>query len=128
MKVMPPHWAAFRRAREQENKSSRHSRAKRGSDLSVGVRYFASEIGSIHMTDSQTRGKIRVSTDGSARPYIMVPLEQLKGIRDLLDKNHVTYWVESDAISVDGKPAISFINLGLSADANKVQSLLDSAA
>ena len=58
----------------------------------------------------------------------MVPLEPLKCVRDRLDKNQVPYWVESDAISVDGKPAIAFINLGLSADANKVQALLDSAA
>jgi hypothetical protein len=80
------------------------------------------------MTDSQAREKIRVSTDGTAGPYIMVPLEQLKRVRDLLDKNQVTYWVESDAISVDGKPAIAFINLGVSADANEVQALLNSAA
>ena len=80
------------------------------------------------MTDSQAREKIRVSTDGTAGPYIMVPLEQLKRVRDLLDKNQVPYWVESDAVSVDGKPAIAFINLGASADANEVQALLNSAA
>ena len=82
------------------------------------------------MTDSQAREKIRVSTDGTAGPYIMVPLAQLKRVRDLLDKNQVTYWVEveSDAVSVNGKPAIAFIILGASADANEVQALLNSAA
>ncbi len=79
------------------------------------------------MIDSQTRGAIRVSTDGTAGPYIMLPLNQLSQIRQRLDQHKIHYWVDPDAISLDGKPAVAIINLGLSGDAKRVQAILDHA-
>ena len=79
------------------------------------------------MIDSQTRGEIRVSTDGKAGSYVMVPVIQLSQVRERLDQHKMHYWVDSDAISLDGKPAIAVINLGLSGDAKKVQEILDDA-
>jgi hypothetical protein len=79
------------------------------------------------MIDSQTRRKLRVSIDGTAGPYIMVPVDQLSEVQELLDQNEIKHWAESDAISLDGGPAVAVINLGHDGDAAKVQSILDSA-
>ena len=40
---------------------------------------------------------------------------QLAPIREVLDRHAVRYWVDSDAISLDGKPAIAVINFGRAA-------------
>ena len=79
------------------------------------------------MIDSQTHSKIRVSTDGTADPYIMVPADQLSLVRGVFDEHKIRYWVDADTISLDGKPAIAIINLGHSGDAAQVQKILDDA-
>ena len=79
------------------------------------------------MIETHTRRPIHVSTDGTARPYIMVPVDQLGFVRTLLDRHEIRYWVESDAISLNGKPEIGIINLGLAGDSNRVQAILDEA-
>ncbi len=78
------------------------------------------------MIDTKTRRRLSVSTDGNAGPYIMVPVDQLSEVRSLLDSNNVGYWVDDEAISLDGKPETTVINLGRGVDAAKVQCLLDS--
>ncbi len=78
------------------------------------------------MIDTKSQGRLCVSTDGNAGPYIMVPVEQLSEVRSLLDSNQVGYWVDAQAISLDGKPPITVINLGRAGDAASVQRLLDS--
>jgi len=80
------------------------------------------------MTDTTTRRPIRVSTDGRAGPYIMVPVELLEKVRKLLVENNIPHWVDHNAISVDGRPAVTVINLGQKADPSRVQDLLDAAA
>lgn len=80
------------------------------------------------MIDSQTRRKLVVSSGGTAGPYIMVPEDQLGEVQELLDQHRINYWVESNAISLDGKPAVAVINLGHAGDATKIQAILDSAA
>ena len=80
------------------------------------------------MIDVMTQEPIRVSTDGSAGPYIMVPVSQLDEMRRLLDSRAVRYWVEEDVISVDGSPEVGVVNLGRGADAGVVQSILDQAS
>ena len=77
------------------------------------------------MIDTQKRRPIRVSTDGTAGPYIMVPVDQLDIVRTLLDRHGFRYWVESDSISLNGKPEIAIINLGLAGDSSRVQAKLD---
>ncbi len=78
------------------------------------------------MIDTTTRKRLRVSTDGEAGSYIMVPVEQLNQVRTLLDANKVSYWVDEEAISLDGKPEIAVINLDLRSEPATVQRLLDS--
>ena len=77
------------------------------------------------MIDTTTRQPLYVSTDGNAGPYIMVPVTQLNDVRTLLDGNKVAYWVDEEAISVDGKPEIAVINLGHGSNSEMVQRLLD---
>jgi hypothetical protein len=78
------------------------------------------------MTDTTTRKPLHVSTDGGAGPYIMVPVSQLDKVTALLDANRVSYWVDEEAISLDGKPEVTVINLGHRGDPVTVQRLLDS--
>ena len=79
------------------------------------------------MIDEMTQNRLRVSTDGIAGPYLMIPMGQLRHVRELLDCHAIRYWVDSDAISLDGKPAIVVINFGRAGDANQIQTLLDEA-
>jgi hypothetical protein len=79
------------------------------------------------MTDITTKKLMRVSTDGTAGPYIMVPEQQLDQVSKLLKSHSVRHWVEENVISIGGKPAIGVINLGRGGDAKKVQDILDAA-
>jgi hypothetical protein len=79
------------------------------------------------MTDTTTRRPIRVSTDSTSGPYIMVPVDLLEKVRKLLVENDIPHWVDHNAISVDGRPAVTVINLGRGADSRRVQELLDAA-
>jgi hypothetical protein len=77
------------------------------------------------MIDAMTRKPLYVSTDGTAGPYIMVPVSQLADVRELLDKHRIRYSVEEDAISLDGAPEIAVVDLGRGADVAAVQHILD---
>ncbi len=80
------------------------------------------------MTDTTTRRPIRVSTDGTSGPYIMLSVEVLEKVRRLLVENDIPHWVDHLAISVDDRPAVTVINLGRGTDSRRVQDLLDAAA
>ena len=80
------------------------------------------------MIDVSTKKPLYVSTDGDAGPYIMVPVQQLDHVRTLLDAKNIPYWVDEDAISLDGKPEVTVINLRLGCDAASVQDILDNAS
>jgi hypothetical protein len=79
------------------------------------------------MIDAISRNPLYVSTDGTAGPYIMVPVSQLVDVRQLLDIHKIRYSVEEDAISLDGEPEIAVVNLGRGGDVSTVQAILDSA-
>lgn len=79
------------------------------------------------MIDVSTKRPLSVSTDGVAGPYIMVPVQQIDDVRTLLDANNILYWVDEDAISLDGKPEVTVVNLGSGSDASSVQNILDNA-
>ena len=79
------------------------------------------------MTDETTNKPLYVSADGTAGPYIMVPVSQLEAVRELLDASEIPYWVDEDAISLDGEPEVSVINLGRDVDPQEVQGILDGA-
>lgn len=77
------------------------------------------------MIDSTTRARITVSTDGESGPYIMVPLDQLESLTAKLKEGRISFWVDADAIALDGKPEIAVVNLRRGADVGQVQRLLD---
>jgi hypothetical protein len=80
------------------------------------------------MTDTATRQPIRVSADDTSGPYIMLSVEVLEKVRKLLMENDVPHWVDHHAISVDGRPAVTVINLGRKVDSRRVQEMLDDDA
>jgi hypothetical protein len=80
------------------------------------------------MIDATTLQPLRVSTDRAARPYIRLPLSQLEGVRQLLDEHSIAYSVDTYAISLDGAPEVTYIDLGRDGDASRVQRILDCAA
>ena len=80
------------------------------------------------MTDTTTKKRFRVSGDGMAGPYLMVPVLQLKEVQRLLDDHQFRYWVDENAISLDGQPAVAVINFGRSTEGKKVQAILDTVS
>jgi hypothetical protein len=79
------------------------------------------------MTDTTTDRPIRVSVDEKSGPYIKVPVELLEKVRAVLLENEIPHWVEHIAISVDGAPAETVINIRRGTDPRRVQDLLDAA-
>ncbi len=79
------------------------------------------------MVDKTAQDRLRVATDGIAGPYLMLPVTQLSRVREVLDLHGIRYWPDTDAISLDGRPAITVINFGRAGDAARIQHLLDEA-
>ena len=79
------------------------------------------------MIDETTKKPLTVSIEGDAGPYIMVPVEQLDEIRTLLDAHDIPYSVDAEAISLNGKPEITVINLERRANPDEIQKILDDA-
>ncbi len=77
------------------------------------------------MTDAVPKQLIRVSTDEAVGPSVTVPVAHLDRVRDLLVANGVRFWVDHLAISIDGRPAETVINLARGTDPARVQTLLD---
>ena len=77
------------------------------------------------MTDATTSRPLRVIPAADAGPYLMLPLSQLADVRRLLDEHRVRYWADREAISLNGAPAVAFINFSRVVDAYRVQELLD---
>src|SRR2546422_580050 len=80
----------------------------------------------VNMTDSTTHERLCVSTAEKAGPFIMLPEEQVTAVCALLDANQIKYWVDEHAISSDGGPEFTFINLSSRTDPAQVQRILDS--
>lgn len=66
-----------------------------------------------------------MSSDGTAGPYVMVPLDQLEAVKSMLRDNQVSFWVDANVISLNGEPEIAVVNLGRRVSAEHVQRLLD---
>jgi hypothetical protein len=77
------------------------------------------------MIDAITQKPLRVSCDGTAGPYIMLPVDQLTEVCRLLDSHGIRYSVEEEAISLDGSPETAIINLGREAIVDVIQAVLD---
>ncbi len=78
------------------------------------------------MIDAMTKKPLHVSDDGTTGPYIMVPVDQLAELRQLLDRHKLRYSVDEVAISLNGAPETAVVNLDRAADAQAVQTVLDS--
>ncbi len=79
------------------------------------------------MIDQETATPMQVSIDGTAGPYLIVPLAQLPQVQGVLDQHRISYSVAEDAIELDGKPVIAIVNFGLQANARILQEILDAA-
>ncbi len=77
------------------------------------------------MSDLTTDQTLRVSTDGTAGPYIRLRVNQLDDLTRLLTSHGIGYDVDELSLSLDGAPAVTVVNLGRRADAAAVQRLLD---
>jgi len=77
------------------------------------------------MTDTTTQQRLTVETAGDAPPYIPLPEQQCAQVQAVLDAHGISYEVESLAISVDGGPATTVINLARKTDPVRVQRILD---
>lgn len=79
------------------------------------------------MIDVSTKKPLHVSGGGDVNPWLILPVEQLDSVRSLLDKHAFDYWVDEFAISVDGRPKVTFINFAIVTDPRQVQQILDEA-
>lgn len=77
------------------------------------------------MIDSITNQRIVVHTEGTGGPYLMVANDQLEAVVEALSRHRVAHWVDDDAISLDGEPAVAVINLGRGVDVPAIQQILD---
>ncbi len=78
------------------------------------------------MIHTMNKEPLNVSTEGTAGPFIRVPVSQLDEISQVLDKNSIHYWVEENVISLNGGPEIAVVNFGRGADVAAVRAALDS--
>ena len=79
------------------------------------------------MIDQTTQKPFRIKSDEVAGPFLMLPLAQLESVHEVLDRHAIRYWVDSFAVSLDGKPAKIVINFGKTGDAARIQAALDEA-
>lgn len=79
------------------------------------------------MTDTTTGRALAVSTEADGYPYLSVPVHQLDRVRRLLDTGGVSYWVDEEALSIDGGPEMIVINIEPGTDPAAVQRILDRA-
>jgi len=68
---------------------------------------------------------IKVGTT-SAGPYIRITVDQLERLKQLLTAHDVKFWVDHYAVSIDGLPAVTDVNLGRKGDPIRAQAILDS--
>jgi hypothetical protein len=80
------------------------------------------------MPETPTRRTLRVWTDGGPIAYIRLPVSRVDEVREILTKHGVSHWAESLAVSLDGRPPMTVINLGRGVDAARVQALLDQSS
>lgn len=80
------------------------------------------------MPISELSAPLRVSTDGTAGPYVIVIPEQLGHVVAAFREAGIDFRVDEDAILSGGTPALAVIDLGSGADVGQVQRVLDRVA
>jgi hypothetical protein len=79
------------------------------------------------MIDTIKNRPLRVSTTGTAGPYLVVAADQIAAVTQLLKDHEVYFWTDGDIISVNGKPPFGVINFGYRGNPEQVQQILDAA-
>jgi hypothetical protein len=79
------------------------------------------------MIDSQTGKRLQVSSESPSGPYIWVSMGAADAVQKVLQAHGIKHWLDYHFVSVDGKPAVSVINLDRKCDPSKVQAILDAA-
>ena len=77
------------------------------------------------MATSAADAPLAVSTDGTAGPYVIVNPDQYGPVAEALRAEGVRFHVDQDAVLIAGKPALAIIDLGLEADLESIQRILD---
>ena len=78
------------------------------------------------MIDVTTNEPLRVSTDYPPQPSIEVADSQLEGLKQLLDRHGIRYWVDENSISFNDGPFTTIVTFYRGTDAKSVQAILDS--
>lgn len=79
------------------------------------------------MIDQATQKPFQVKSDVIAGPFLSLQLAQLDSVREVLDRHAIRYWVDSFAVTLDGKPPKIVVNFGKTGDAARIQAALDEA-
>jgi hypothetical protein len=112
-----PRWAWHPREKGRYNTSygapsvSRHSPS-------------ASKVGN-DMPTSAIDAPLTVSTDGTAGPYVIVTPNQYSAVAEALRTEGVRFHVDQDAVLLGGGTALAVIDLGIGADVERIQRILD---
>jgi hypothetical protein len=77
------------------------------------------------MSVANDQAQLYVSTDGTAGPYIIVPVSLLDSVRRALSDGKISFTVDEDGVSLGGRPALSVLDLGHESDVARVQALLE---
>lgn len=80
------------------------------------------------MVDTFSGRLLRVSRDGRAGPYLILPYGQLPAVQEILKRAQISFWVDENAISMSGGPVQTVINFNRHADADQIQRTLDQAS
>ncbi len=77
------------------------------------------------MIDTSTKSTLRVSTEGTAGPFILLPVSQVEEVTQLLKSHGIRHWVQESNFSLNGGPFTTIIELGHGGEPKTVQALLD---
>jgi hypothetical protein len=77
------------------------------------------------MRSSLADAPLEVSTDGTAGPYIAVTTDQLAPVVQALQSQGIAFEVDDEAVMLNGRPALSVIDLGRNSNVGRVQEILD---
>ncbi len=79
------------------------------------------------MIDTATQKPIQVLLAEVSGPYLWVSVDNIDRVRRVLEAHEVSFWVSHHAIAVNGKPAVTVINIKKGTNPDTVQGFLDQA-
>ncbi len=77
------------------------------------------------MSTFATDAPLTVSNDGTAGPYVIVAPEQYGPVAEALRSEGVPFRLDPDAVLLGGAPPLAIIDLGIDADVERIQRILD---